>query len=64
MSKPFRVRHGQAWCDCCRILSIQIIAYRAYAETTGGRDGRAISSDGVLDIALPPPKAVPAARGY
>lgn len=25
-------------------MSIQTIAYRAYAEATGGRDGRAISS--------------------
>ena len=33
-------------------MSIQTIAYRAYAEATGGRDGRAISSDGVLDVAL------------
>lgn len=33
-------------------MSIQNVAYRAYAEATGGRDGRAISSDGVLDVAL------------
>ncbi|TIH06404.1 organic hydroperoxide resistance protein [Pseudomonas leptonychotis] len=37
-------------------MSIQTIAYRAYAEATGGRDGRAISSDGVLDVALTTPK--------
>ncbi|MGE8498507.1 MAG: organic hydroperoxide resistance protein, partial [Pseudomonas sp.] len=34
---------------------MQTIAYRAYAEATGGRDGRAISSDGVLDVALTTP---------
>ena len=37
-------------------MSIETIAYRAYAEATGGRDGRAISSDGVLDVALTTPK--------
>ena len=37
-------------------MSIQTIAYRAYAEATGGRDGRAISSDGALDVALSTPK--------
>ena len=37
-------------------MSIETIAYRAYAEATGGRDGRAISSDGVLDVALSTPQ--------
>lgn len=44
-------------------MSIQIIAYRAYAEATGGRDGRAISSDGVLDVALTTPKELGGAGG-
>ena len=39
-------------------MSIETVAYRAYAEATGGREGRAISSDGVLDVALTTPKAV------
>ena len=44
-------------------MSIQSIAYRAYAEATGGRDGRAISSDGVLDVALTTPKELGGAGG-
>ncbi len=32
------------------------VLYRAEATATGGRDGRAISSDGVLDLALSVPK--------
>lgn len=44
-------------------MSIQTIAYRAYAEATGGRDGRAISSDGVLDVALTTPKELGGAGG-
>jgi len=39
------------------------IAYRAYAQATGGRDGRAVSSDGVLDIALTTPKELGGAGG-
>lgn len=37
-------------------MSVKTIAYRAYAEAIGGRDGRAISSDGVLDVVLATPK--------
>lgn len=44
-------------------MSIETIAYRAYAEATGGRDGRAISSDGVLDVALSTPKELGGAGG-
>lgn len=44
-------------------MSIQTIAYRAYAEATGGRDGRAVSSDGVLDVALTTPKELGGAGG-
>ncbi|MED5609141.1 MULTISPECIES: organic hydroperoxide resistance protein [Pseudomonas] len=37
-------------------MSIDNVLYRAYAEATGGREGRAISSDGVLDVELTTPK--------
>ncbi|HEX7815223.1 organic hydroperoxide resistance protein [Dyella sp.] len=37
-------------------MSIQNVLYRAQAKATGGRDGRAVSSDGVLDIQLTTPK--------
>ncbi|SDG31500.1 organic hydroperoxide resistance protein [Pseudomonas seleniipraecipitans] len=44
-------------------MSIETVAYRAYAEATGGREGRAISSDGVLDVALTTPKELGGAGG-
>lgn len=44
-------------------MSIETVAYRASAEVTGGRDGRAISSDGVLDVALTTPKELGGAGG-
>jgi osmotically inducible protein OsmC len=44
-------------------MSIEKILYRAYAEATGGRDGRAISSDGVLDVALTTPRELGGAGG-
>ena len=34
------------------------IMYTAKAHTTGGRDGRSVSSDGLLDVKLTPPKAM------
>lgn len=37
-------------------MSIEKVLYRAHAKATGGRDGRAVSSDGVLDIKLSVPK--------
>ena len=37
-------------------MSIEKVLYRAYAEAYGGRDGRAVSSDGILDVALTTPK--------
>ncbi|OZB61685.1 MAG: organic hydroperoxide resistance protein [Lysobacterales bacterium 14-68-21] len=37
-------------------MSIENVLYRAHAKATGGRDGRAVSSDGVLDIQLTVPK--------
>ena len=44
-------------------MSIETVAYRAYAKATGGREGRAISSDGVLDVALTTPKELGGAGG-
>ncbi len=44
-------------------MSIEQVVYRASAEATGGRDGRAISSDGVLDIELTTPKELGGACG-
>ncbi|OOG38115.1 organic hydroperoxide resistance protein [Rhodanobacter sp. C05] len=37
-------------------MSIEKVLYRAKASATGGRDGRATSSDGVLDIKLTTPR--------
>ncbi|WP_447887023.1 organic hydroperoxide resistance protein [Serratia fonticola] len=37
-------------------MSIEKVVYRAHAKATGGRDGRATSSDGVLDVKLGVPK--------
>lgn len=44
-------------------MSIENVVYRAYAEATGGRDGRAVSSDGVLDVELTTPKELGGAGG-
>jgi osmotically inducible protein OsmC len=37
-------------------MSIEKVIYRAHAKTTGGRDGRAVSSDNVLDLKLTVPR--------
>ena len=34
------------------------VLYTAKARTTGGRDGRSVSDDGMLDVTLNPPKAL------
>ena len=34
------------------------VIYTAKAHTTGGRDGRSVTDDGMLDIKLSPPKAM------
>lgn len=34
------------------------IMYTAHAHVTGGREGRAVSDDGMLDVKLSPPKAM------
>lgn len=37
-------------------MSIETILYKAHATATGGREGRATSSDNVLDVKLTTPK--------
>lgn len=44
-------------------MSIEKVLYRASAEATGGRDGHAVSSDGVLDVRLTTPKELGGAGG-
>ncbi len=44
-------------------MSIEEVLYRATAEAPGGRDGRAISSDGILDVELATPKELGGAGG-
>lgn len=44
-------------------MSIEKVLYTAHAKATGGRDGRAVSSDGVLDIKLATPKELGGAGG-
>ena len=44
-------------------MSIEKVLYTAHATATGGRDGRAISSDKVLDVALTTPRELGGAGG-
>lgn len=44
-------------------MSLDKVLYRAQATSTGGRDGRAVSSDGVLDVKLAMPKELGGAGG-
>ncbi|MGA2548875.1 MAG: organic hydroperoxide resistance protein [Burkholderiaceae bacterium] len=37
-------------------MKVEKVLYRAQATATGGRDGRAVSSDGVVDVKLTTPK--------
>lgn len=39
------------------------ILYTAHAHTTGGRDGRSVSDDGILDVKLALPKSMGGAGG-
>ncbi len=39
------------------------VVYTAKAHTTGGREGRSTSDDGILDVKLSPPKAMGGAGG-
>ena len=44
-------------------MSIEKVLYRAHATANGGRDGRAVSSDSVLDVRLTTPKELGGAGG-
>src|SRR5262249_7029781 len=44
-------------------MSIEKVLYRAHATATGGRDGRAVSSDNVLDVKLTTPRELGGAGG-
>lgn len=44
-------------------MTIEKVLYRANATATGGRDGRAISSDGVLEVGLTTPRELGGAGG-
>jgi lipoyl-dependent peroxiredoxin len=44
-------------------MSIEKVLYTAQASATGGRDGRAISSDNVLDVQLSTPRELGGAGG-
>lgn len=42
---------------------LEKVVYTAKAHTTGGRDGRSTTDDGILDVKLSPPKAMGGAGG-
>src|ERR1700730_8326757 len=44
-------------------MSIEKVLYTAHAKATGGRDGRAVSSDGILDVRLTTPRELGGAGG-
>lgn len=44
-------------------MSLEKVLYRAQATATGGRDGRAVSSDGKVDLKLTTPKELGGAGG-
>jgi len=44
-------------------MSLEKVVYRAHAKATGGRDGRAVSSDNVLDVKLATPPEMGGAGG-
>ena len=44
-------------------MSIEKVLYTAHAKATGGRDGRATSSDNVLDVRLTTPRELGGAGG-
>ena len=44
-------------------MLLEKVLYHAHAKATGGRDGRAVSSDGVLDVKLGTPKELGGAGG-
>ena len=44
-------------------MSIEKVLYRAHAQATGGRDGRAVIAEGKLDLKLTTPKELGGAGG-
>ena len=40
------------------VTPVDKVLYTAHVHTTGGRDGRAVSDDGLLDVKLNPPKTL------
>ena len=44
-------------------MSIEKVLYTAYAKATGGRDGRAVSWDGILDVKLVKPRELGGSGG-
>src|SRR4030095_4651833 len=44
-------------------VSIEKVLYRAHATATGGRDGRAVSSDNILDVKPATPRDLGGAGG-
>ena len=44
-------------------MKVEKVLYRAHAKATGGRDGRAASSDGIIDVKLTTPKELGGAGG-
>lgn len=44
-------------------MSIEKVLYVAHAHVTGGREGRAVSSDNQLDVKLTPPRELGGAGG-
>ena len=44
-------------------MSIEKVLYTAHAKATGGRDGRAVSSDGILDVKLVKPRELGGSGG-
>jgi len=44
-------------------MSIEKVLYRAQAQVTGGRDGRAVGADGYLEVSLTTPKELGGAGG-
>jgi lipoyl-dependent peroxiredoxin len=46
-----------------KLMALEKVVYTAHAKATGGRDGKAVSSDGVLDVKLTTPKELGGAGG-
>jgi len=40
------------------VTKLDKVLYTAHAHTTGGREGRSVTDDGLLDVTLTPPKAM------